>query len=575
MSLTTDMTVYGTDFSDEHEYSSCEIGKEFNDDWNQVKGIKDYSYGFVASFLSAVKRLRKEEIEQREIQKQEKLEIEQKTLENSIKKEIQNNPEESESESESDSDDEIEFKSNFPIKVQIPPIVDKFDFKFPSVMESLTMKPDDNGWKEVANKISKVKIVELSSKKTLDAVLKKSQMCKSTKNGITISKCPHGKSCRFAHSLDELSPRECVYGQDCKFIEYKGIYCCNYGNKLCLYKHPEEKIEDYLVRTGLKKLPSPTEEEMQNSFDEYIESEAPKKEEKIIKKQNFKPFVCKKSENIQCKPLKKVFISNKPIVVKPEKLETLKIAKRNEISLKIRDANLVVKRNSDTISRFREMRDLTTFYKNQIEKLDLCNKEKQNEIKNLKQILKDVEFMKIEPKSMIIEEKPMIVDAKTAIVEEKPVIIEEKPVIIDLIQLLKELEPTKFITESVSMPIIEKEWIQVVNKHKKKVETEKPVVIAENRNIAFEILKNAEKINSTRTKTKMCFRGQNCKYKGCTFAHSEKELKISNCIFGCSCKYVKKESGILVNIDKRHICNHKHNDETLTEFYVRVGIINI
>ena len=85
MALTTNMNVYDADFSAEHEYSNHEIRKEFNDDWNQVKGIQDYSYEFAASFLTAIKKLRKEEIEQKEIQKQEKLETEQKIIQNTLK----------------------------------------------------------------------------------------------------------------------------------------------------------------------------------------------------------------------------------------------------------------------------------------------------------------------------------------------------------------------------------------------------------------------------------------------------------------------------------------------------------
>jgi hypothetical protein len=56
------------------------------------------------------------------------------------------------------------------------------------------------------------------------------RVCESFKSG---EQCRHGERCRFAHSLEELTPRSCAFGHECRKIHAKT------GN-VCEYSHPQE-----------------------------------------------------------------------------------------------------------------------------------------------------------------------------------------------------------------------------------------------------------------------------------------------------------------------------------------------
>lgn len=99
----------------------------------------------------------------------------------------------------------------------------------------------------------------------------------------------------------------------------------------------------------------------------------------------------------------------------------------------------------------------------------------------------------------------------------------------------------------------------------------------ENRNKAFEILKDKEKIKDTLKCTKMCSSTLNnvkCPHKGnCRFAHDVKELNVRYCLFMDNCKFVKKnEKGEFSNINNEKICYCKHKDESMDNYYKRIGI---
>ena len=300
MMFTSYEPVYGADFSAKSEYS--------NSDWNQVKGIRDCTpRGFITSLLSNIKSLRKQELETKAEREQKRLENEQK-----IKKEIK----EIEIPEESDNEDEV--ASPITCKASTPSAT-KFDNGFPSISQSLAMKSsiNDDDWTVV--KCNNNKTVEVADKKKSDFTVKKSQMCKSVK---TNSRCMHGKSCRFAHTVDELSPVMCQHGKNCKFVSFNGDCYRNNGNKICTYQHTDEKIEEYLIRSGLKQRGPATEEEMQQAFEEYLKPVVDKKP--TYKKVDYKKFEYKKFENVQNKPLKTSIVSNKPVVFKTKNLETEK-----------------------------------------------------------------------------------------------------------------------------------------------------------------------------------------------------------------------------------------------------------
>jgi hypothetical protein len=78
-------------------------------------------------------------------------------------------------------------------------------------------------------------------KESKDKVISKSKMCSSFG---TNKPCRHGGNCRFAHTVDELSPSECFFGTDCKFL-----HC---PERLCVFIHEQETKIQYCQRLGIK-----------------------------------------------------------------------------------------------------------------------------------------------------------------------------------------------------------------------------------------------------------------------------------------------------------------------------------
>ena len=78
----------------------------------------------------------------------------------------------------------------------------------------------------------------------------KTKLCNSLETG---DKCKHGLKCRFAHSIDELVPKKCNYGDECHLVNVKSVN----GNmlffnvnkdRICKYQHTSESIETYRKR---------------------------------------------------------------------------------------------------------------------------------------------------------------------------------------------------------------------------------------------------------------------------------------------------------------------------------------
>lgn len=85
-------------------------------------------------------------------------------------------------------------------------------------------------------KDEQTKFVSLADKRKESS--KKTQMCANLQ---TIGRCPHGKRCTFAHSIEELKLPICLFGKECKIMK---------GKNPCLYVHPDETSEQYRARTG-------------------------------------------------------------------------------------------------------------------------------------------------------------------------------------------------------------------------------------------------------------------------------------------------------------------------------------
>ncbi len=69
---------------------------------------------------------------------------------------------------------------------------------------------------------------------------KKTKMCSNIINRGT---CVHGTKCFFAHSLSEITPNTCGYGDGCIHIKINSK-----NRKLCSFIHPNETISSYHER---------------------------------------------------------------------------------------------------------------------------------------------------------------------------------------------------------------------------------------------------------------------------------------------------------------------------------------
>lgn len=488
---------------------------------------------------------------------------------------------------ESDSDDEeIISKSQ----------VVKLDPDYPTIAQAFILKVQkcnivdvSGGWKTViSTKTEKPAITQiLSNPLLIGKLLQKTRLCHSVKSNI---KCPHGNFCRFAHTKEELTIGDCFYGESCMFVNKQDSVYSNSRDNLCNRLHPNEKREDYCIRTGLTKRAAPTEAEMVETFAELLDPAVAKKFSS-----------CRVFGNVQHKPKKPDIIDSRKLV--SESLDSQKIKERNTISTRIRGAKISMERKRETIDRFKQMNYITEFYKKQIVKLETELTVYSAELVALDAKLKAVEYMKkievVQPKieGAIVSEKikynikrdvlaftksvfgnyisansvfskpfESSLVAKTFV--DKPFIrkpVEVKPFVRHSFKPIEDkfdtIQPLKIVEV---IPVDEPEWIEVNKK----------------RTNAFNILEDKSKINKKMSKTKMCDsvkKNTQCRHYGkeCRFAHSKVELVVSTCIFGSACKFVTCTQNGFVNVDKTKPCEHKHPEEHINNYYYRIGIDKI
>jgi len=77
-------------------------------------------------------------------------------------------------------------------------------------------------------------------KSAKDKISTKSQMCSSFGNKKS---CKHGTKCRFAHTIEELTPSNCFFGEQCQFIHNL--------DKKCMHIHNCEDKNEYCKRVGI------------------------------------------------------------------------------------------------------------------------------------------------------------------------------------------------------------------------------------------------------------------------------------------------------------------------------------
>ena len=117
-------------------------------------------------------------------------------------------------------------------------------------------KQEKDSWKKVEKKEKKILPAVAVSVPKQKQNQYYTMLCKSITNS-GLGKCPHGAKCRFAHGVEQLVQTECAFGLKCRFAKQvnPGVFCNN-QNKLCTYWHPEETVNSYSVRIGLKHVVS-------------------------------------------------------------------------------------------------------------------------------------------------------------------------------------------------------------------------------------------------------------------------------------------------------------------------------
>ena len=87
----------------------------------------------------------------------------------------------------------------------------------------------------------------------------------------------------------------------------------------------------------------------------------------------------------------------------------------------------------------------------------------------------------------------------------------------------------------------------------------------------YDVPLDKEKLTNSLFKTRMCSNAECQHGNNCRFAHSLDELKISNCLFGQRCRFVRMSNGELINYGEK-VCSHKHPHETKETFLSRTGL---
>lgn len=145
--------------------------------------------------------------------------------------------------------------------------------------------------------------------------------------------------------------------------------------------------------------------------------------------------------------------------------------------------------------------------------------------------------------------------------------------ILEKLELNKELE--KQLKKEREFQMVQEAYRQKQIQEKLEMEKQKEIIEKE----------EAERAKQME-KTKMCYTvivkgkvvpqdtcpkyGENCKY-----AHNLAELKIRECKFGDSCRFVKYlKSGGIVNVKGEKVCEYMHKGELQKEYYNRTGINN-
>ena len=134
--------------------------------------------------------------------------------------------------------------------------------------------------------------------------LNMTKMCKSVYTNI---RCAHGEKCSFAHTIEQLNPSKCAFGDDCRKT----------GDE-CRFIHPFETKIEYCVRIGV----SPKEPEPKRILVPQIQKEDPPEKEPVKEEPPKKEPV--KEEPPEKEPVKEEPPEKEPVKEEPPEKEPVK-----------------------------------------------------------------------------------------------------------------------------------------------------------------------------------------------------------------------------------------------------------
>jgi hypothetical protein len=104
------------------------------------------------------------------------------------------------------------------------------------------------------------------------------RMCVSYTNGI---KCLKGTECTYAHTVHELRTTKCNFGENCHNVRKNSNLYINKGEKVCVFLHPDETLDNYYNRALKKNDKEKVEIVLESDEENVIENEDSDKTENI------------------------------------------------------------------------------------------------------------------------------------------------------------------------------------------------------------------------------------------------------------------------------------------------------
>ena len=99
--------------------------------------------------------------------------------------------------------------------------------------------------------VDRRKIIGLPLEDVKDpCVYRYTRMCVSYINGI---ECQKGKECTYAHTVQELRATKCNFGENCHNVLKNSNLYVNKGEKVCVFLHPHETLDNFYNRALKKK----------------------------------------------------------------------------------------------------------------------------------------------------------------------------------------------------------------------------------------------------------------------------------------------------------------------------------